>query len=288
MTLFQRPLCYLPFLLLFLFVHILEAANLNTKHPAQGALKVRLDYGLATQSTSSRESAHRWVYSSYLVFNEPVSSITDGQLIMMARNAHREMEADMNQYEPHRTGRPGKLAIEPSVMTIMAFDNKIILSSSQKGHSGFLNAWPDSPVRLALDRCSALWRDRVAGDNDADPNETHKNEAKCGEVNAFFQYYMTHDTPISDLNPTPRVTTVLKAQSGDLLVIPPCGTKKDGTDSRTEWGCNLLVRDQKANYISGDTRAQGYGLHKIAGGVQRIGQIQMCTANSVIWEGAEA
>ncbi|KAF4982275.1 hypothetical protein FZEAL_2061 [Fusarium zealandicum] len=149
------------------------AANLETKLPAQGALKVRLDYGLATQATSPRETQHRWVYSSYLVFNEPVSSITDGQLRMIAQTAHKEM-----------------LNMAPSVMTIMAFDNKIILSSSQKGRSEFINSWPDSPVKLSLDRCSSLWRERVNADsnNSANSEQYHKNSAKCGEVNGFFKY----------------------------------------------------------------------------------------------------
>ncbi|KAJ3547614.1 hypothetical protein NM208_g1428 [Fusarium decemcellulare] len=287
MTLFQRPLCYLVFLLLFLFVHILEAANLDTKHPAQGALKVRLDYGLATQSTSPNEASHRWVYSSYLVFNEPVSSITDGQLRLIAENAHKEMEADMKQYEPRDKDDLDQWVMQPSVMTIMAFDNKIILSSSQRGRSGFLNSWPDSPVRLALDRCSTLWRDRLSADpnNGANPDETHKNQAKCGEVNGFHQYYMTHDTPIYDLNPKARVTSVLKSRkTGKYFIVPPCGEQMDGSDSKTEWGCNLLVDDQKVDYIPNSVPRKGYGLHKIAGGVQKKGQIQMCTKNNVVWE----
>ncbi|KIL85503.1 hypothetical protein FAVG1_11461 [Fusarium avenaceum] len=269
-------------LFLSIFVYTLHAANLDVKHPAKGKLGVRLDYGLATQSTDPRDSEHRWVYTSYLEFKEPVSSITDGQLRMMAQLAHKEIEADMLQYDPQNDdGGP----LLPSVMTIVAFDNKIILSSSQKGRSGFINEWPDSPVRLALDRCSALWRDRVIANpkTHQNPDSYHKNQAKCGEVNAFHQYYMTNDKPIPDLAPKARVTTVIK-QGKSYAIIPACGTERNGKDSKTFWGCNLLVSDQHVSYIGNEQKAQGFGLHKIAGGVERKGQIQMCTKNRIIWD----
>ena len=206
MTLLKRPLCFLVFLLLFLFGHVLEAANLERRLPPQGELRVRLDYTLATHETASEEALHRWVWSSYIVFNGPVSSITKGQLRSIAQDAHAEMIADMGQYKPRKKG-----VVRPSVMTIVAFDNKIILSSSQKGWSGFLNDWPDSPVNLALDRCSSVWRDRANTDPEVtgNPDLLHRNQAKCGEVNAFFQYYMTHSTPLSELDPKARVTTVI-------------------------------------------------------------------------------
>ncbi|RGP63752.1 hypothetical protein FSPOR_8358 [Fusarium sporotrichioides] len=269
-------------LFLSIFAFTLNAANLDVKYPAKGPLKVRLDYGLATQSTSPRDSDHRWVYSSYLEFKEPVSSISDGQLRMMAQLAHREMEADMLQYNRQNDKR---VPILPSVMTIVAFDNKIILSSSQKGRNGFINEWPDSPVRLALDRCSALWRDRVIANPNThqNPDSYHTNQAKCGEVNAFHQYYMTNDKPISDLTPKARVTTVKKRANG-YAIIPACGTEENGEDSKTFWGCNLLVSDQDVAYIGNEQQARGYGLHKIAGGVERIGQIQMCSRNRIIWD----
>ncbi|KAJ4121770.1 hypothetical protein NW765_004595 [Fusarium oxysporum] len=98
----------------------------NTKHPAKGLLKVRLDYGLATQPVHGEdegEGSHRWVFSSYLEFKDPVSSITDSQLLMMAQNAHKEMEIDMMQYDPE--DKDGQFAILPTVMTILAFDKKL-------------------------------------------------------------------------------------------------------------------------------------------------------------------
>ncbi|KAF4434665.1 hypothetical protein FACUT_7724 [Fusarium acutatum] len=280
----------LLFLLLF-FCQFLEAIDLSVKHPAQGQLKVRLDYGLATQplrgvpESRRRESQHRYVWSSYLVFNEPVSSITDGQLRMMAQVAHKEMETDMQQYNPSAMTPGNKPKYLPSVMTIVAFENEIIFSSSQKGTDGFLNDWPQSPVKLALDRCSALWRDRVVNDlsSNSDPAEGHTNKAKCGEVNSFHQYYMTHTTPISEVDPKVRVTTVVKTGRG-YKILAPCGTDENGQDEKEFWGCNLLVRDQNVHYIGQEEKATGFALHKIAGGVRRKGQIQMCTRNHIIWD----
>ncbi|EKJ71888.1 hypothetical protein FPSE_07891, partial [Fusarium pseudograminearum CS3096] len=218
----------------------LYAIDLSAKHPAQGQLKVRLDYGLATQpvpgvsESTRKESQHQYLFSSYLVFNEPVSSFTDGQLRQMAQVAHAEMEKDMQQYKPTLFATPGGKPIYlPTVMTIVAFGNEIILSSSQKGLDGFLNQWPQSPVKLALDRCSAIWRDRVISDSEstANPAAGHKNKAKCGEVNAFHQYYMTHTTSIPEVDPKVRVTTVART-GNSYIIFPPCGTDKNGEDEK--------------------------------------------------------
>ncbi|KAI3588013.1 hypothetical protein IWW34DRAFT_876531 [Fusarium oxysporum f. sp. albedinis] len=279
--------------ILLLLSQFLDAIDLSVKHPAQGQPRVRLDSGLATQpipgvaESDRREDQHRYLWSSYLVFNEPVSSITDGQLGMIAQVAHQEMEKDMRQYKPgffvKGTTKPVYL---PSVMTIVAFGNEIIFSSSQKGQDGFINEWPQSPVKLALDRCSALWRDRVVNDpgSNADPAAGHENKAKCGEVNSFHQYYMTHTTPISEVDPKVRVTIVVRGNKG-FSILAPCGTANNGEDEKDLWGCSLLARDKDVYYIGQGEKALPFALHKIAGGVQRKGQIQMCTRNHIIWDG---
>ncbi|KAF4339290.1 hypothetical protein FBEOM_6826 [Fusarium beomiforme] len=292
----QLATFYTSFLFLLLFFsQFLEAIDLSSRRPAQGQLQVRLDYALAIQplqgqsEETRKESQRRYLWSSYIVFNEPVSSITKGQLRMIAEEGYKEMEEDFQQYKPRNKVRgSNKPVYLPGVMTIVAFDNKIILSSSQKGLDGFLDDWPESPVKLALDRCSSVWRERVANDpsRDADPDATHKNKAKCGEVNSFHQYYMTHSTPISELRPKARVTTVAKAFRGPgYPILAPCGTARNGEDEKTFWGCNLLVRDQDVDYIGKTQDAEEFELDKIAGGVQRIGQIQMCTRNHIIWDG---
>lgn len=50
------------------------------------------------------------------------------------------------------------------------------------------------------------------------------------------------------------------------------------------WGCNLLVRDQDVHYIGQEEKVTPFSLRKIAGGVKKKGQIQMCTRNNIIWD----
>lgn len=147
--------------------------------------------------------------------------------------------------------------------------------------------------------------DRVVNDpgSNADPAAGHENKAKCGEVNSFHQYYMTHTTPISEVDPKVRVTTVVRGNKG-FSILAPCGTANNGEDEKSVqhgcsvceiidlltryqdfWGCNLLARDKDVHYIGQGEKALPFALHKIAGGVQRKGQIQMCTRNHIIWDG---
>ncbi|WAO88892.1 Hypothetical protein NCS54_00625900 [Fusarium falciforme] len=200
---FSHPLILLA--LLLAFSQFLEAVDFSRPRQPKGDLKVRLDYALATDGgrtkRDKREGPHKWVFSTYLVFNEPVSSITSGQLRQIASDAIDEMSEDIMQYKPEdddRTGRPRRL---PGVMTIMAFDNEIILASSQKGSVAFLSRYPDNP---------------------------------------------------------------------DV------------------WGCNLLIKHANidVDYFQDDVQAEPYNLDEIAGGIKRIGQIQMhpCNDNKkVLW-----
>ena len=207
-------------ILFFLFSFVLNAADLSLRHEPQGDLEVRLDYALAKPG-ARLEGSHRWVYSSYLTFNEDVSSITDGQLKKIAMDAFQEMEAEVKQYKPDPPAENGKLAILPGVMTIMAFDKEIILASSQKGRSGFIDHYSDSPVKEALDLCRTLWRETIAPANGANAELDHKNQRKCGEISAFHQYYQIHNKKIGDLDPKSRVTSIYRSRG--LHIIPPCG-----------------------------------------------------------------
>lgn len=225
-----------PLILLFLllaFSQFLDAVDFSRPRQPRGDLKVRLDYALATNGGRTKnvrnDGAHKWVFSSYLVFNEPVSSITSGQLRQIVSDAIDEMAEDIMQYRPRedsRTGRPQRL---PGVMTIMAFDNEIILASSQKGSAAFLNSHPDSPVSETLDLCQTIWRDKVLAQDPEDEEKAgqdHLNERKCGEVSTFFQYYQIHDKKIADLDPQARATTVIRTGRGHKI-IPGCGTVKN-------------------------------------------------------------
>lgn len=225
---FSHPLILL--VLLLAFGQFLEAVDFSTPYQPKGDLKVRLDYALATDGGRTRrdrrESRHKWVFSTYLVFNEPVSSITSGQLRQIVSDAIDEMTQDIMQYRPEpddRTGRPQRL---PGVMTIMAFDKEIILASSQKGSVAFLSRYPNNPVSQTLDLCQTAWRDQVLSQdpgNEDKAAQDHFRQRKCGEVSTFFQYYQIHDKKIADLAPKARVSTIIRTTTGHKI-IPGCGT----------------------------------------------------------------
>ncbi|PNY28635.1 Uncharacterized protein TCAP_01443 [Tolypocladium capitatum] len=269
-----RQIFHLLFLVaLFAFCQVLNAADFSQKREPKGPLHVRLDYSLASRDTRTWDGAHQWAFSTHLTFNGKVADITDGQLSKIAADAYKEMEVDILQYSPkyNKLGKPKYL---PGVMTIMAFGNEIILSSSQKGNPTFINEVADSPVRAKLELCNMFWRDFVAGPN-ADPSKLdHKNQRKCGEIMAFHQYYQVHDQDISKIEPKARVTTVFK-KGDEYKIIPPCGTDRDDI-----WGCDFMLSELFGEHAIvtyfNAPNPQDYNLDQLAGGVAEIDQIESC------------
>jgi hypothetical protein len=206
---------------LVLLSQVLNAADFGTKHDPQGPLGIRLDYALATQSNAQAEQAHNWVFSSHITFKGNVEDITDGQLVKMVADAYLEMEADILQYSPKIKG--GKPLMQPGAMSIMATGMEILFSSSQKGTTAFINTVADSPVKEQLELCMATWKDAFPNTDKPD----HKNSRKCGEIMAAHQYYQIHSEKLGSLSPLPRVTTVTRLRSGEMLVIPPCGSDRE-------------------------------------------------------------
>ncbi|UKZ74642.1 hypothetical protein TrVFT333_002312 [Trichoderma virens FT-333] len=258
---------------LVFFGQALDAANLKTKHDANGPLKVRLDYALATRSKDVAENRHQWVFSSHITFEENVEVITDGQLLKMAGDAFAEMEADFLQYAPYldKTGKPKML---PGAMSILAAGNEIFLSSSQKGLSTFINEVAGSPVKCQLEICFATWKLKH-------PETDHKNNRRCGEIMTFHQYYKVHSEKLITLSPLARLTTVVRsAEDGKMILIPACGT-----DLKDRWGCDYFLKDHKAppgksdmvKYLDDKTLvAEEYTLDALAGGKPIIDQIESC------------
>ncbi|KND93462.1 hypothetical protein TOPH_01958 [Tolypocladium ophioglossoides CBS 100239] len=271
-----RQTLYLVFLVtLFVFCKVLNAADFSQKREPEGPLQVRLDYTLASRDTRKWDGAHQWVFSTHLTFNGKVADITNGQLKKIAVDAYKEMEVDILQYNPTRDLRSGKPQYLPGAMTIMAFGNEIILSSSQRGNPAFINEVADSPVRAKLELCQIFWRDFVAGPNADLRMLDHKNQRKCGEIMAFHQYYQVHDQDISEIEPKARVTTVLK-RSDKYEIIPPCGT-----DSDDIWGCDFALSEffgehAIVTYLGEKADEQDYDLDQLAGGVAEIDQIESC------------
>ena len=211
---------------------LLNAADLRQQHDPQGPLGVRLDYELASRSTKDSEKVHQWVFSTHLTFNNDVAGVTNAQLRKIAEDAYEEMVVDFIQYSPKMEKKiPGKPILLPAVITILAFGNEIILSSSQKGYGAFINEVAESPVKEKLELCMAVW-----GEFNINPDKPdHKNQRRCGEMMAFHQYYQTHREELSHWDPKPRATTVHKNWKEDeIRIIPPCGTDDDYKVSSSE------------------------------------------------------
>lgn len=228
----RQAFCWAFLVALLSLCRLLNAADLSQKYEPQGPLKVRLDYELAAKSTSDIEREHRWIFSTHLKFNEDVADITNGQLRKIAEDAYQEMTRDFLQYSPKMENKKqGKPAMIPAVLTILAFGKEIIISSSQKGQSGFINEVEDSPVKAKLEICMETWVD--FGINPKNPD--HKNGRGCGEIMALHQYYQVHREELSHWDPKPRATTVNKIwKDGTMRIILPCGTDDDFKVSSNE------------------------------------------------------
>jgi hypothetical protein len=104
----------------------------------------------------------------------------------------------------------------PGVMTVLAFGNENILSSSQKGGNSFSYEYGDTKVLKTIQLC------QVASNEDGKPNKLHKNHGKCGEVFVSHMYYSLYDTSLAKQNA--RVATVtFNKGAGIPQQTDPCG-----------------------------------------------------------------
>jgi hypothetical protein len=131
----------------------------------------------------------------------------------MAEDAHHEMDADRLRYEiGHRQ--------MPTVMTVLAWGNEVLLVSSQKGAKSFSYEIPNTPVAETLRLCQAVWRDT------GQPDKPHFNDGKCGEIMAVHLYYIMHRRHLGLQKPQARIGTVGLAQ-GRIVRFPLCPLHKD-------------------------------------------------------------
>ncbi|KAF5019290.1 hypothetical protein F66182_8708 [Fusarium sp. NRRL 66182] len=270
--------CWAIFLVLLL-CQVLEAADLGNepKRPA-GELQVRLDWRLARTSETQEAARIAWVFSTHITFNKPVRDIPETQLAGLTKKAYLEMETDIKQYGV-KVKNNGAIPAMPGVMTLLAFDNEIILSSSIKG-SNIITGFTDTPLWERLNRCDDIYQHYV------DPEDTngHKNKRSCGEVMALYLYLRKYPNrsmeELSQRDPKVIMTTVTKPAREDIMIIKPCGQ-----DEEDKHGCDLLVggfRDKDgeeilgpiANYIApGTSLDTDFELDDLAGGVKDIEQI---------------
>ncbi|KAK6840160.1 hypothetical protein PG987_006026 [Apiospora arundinis] len=282
MALLSKLCCFLLFLSLVLAYDLSERRLLN------GELGVELHYDFARFRPEGREDdnsasykSRNWVYSSHLTFKDDVSSITDGQLRSIAHNAFDEMKQVMVKYgltvkDDPTTAAPAQT---PQVMAILAFGKEIILSSAQRGRDTFAVRWAHSPVRKAIERCQASFRQAQPGLSDR-----HKNGASCGEVMVTeFYYHIYPDTDPTNLPLFARDARILAVEPSDdkkgyIDKLPCPGNKKDGTPVAEFWGCREFVAEFRLRVVP-EGKAEDYeSIDNLAGGLVSKDQVPLqCT-----------
>ncbi|KAK1961674.1 hypothetical protein LY78DRAFT_286838 [Colletotrichum sublineola] len=244
--------------LILSLAHLLCAWDVSTEH-TPGRLGIQLDFSLFRSWPPNNNGAETggkgagkkrsFVFSSRLKFKQAtdVAHISDKQLTSLAIEAYKEMEALCGDTKYN-------IALEnrPSVITAMAYDDEIILSSSQRGSTSFSYGDPDHPdsrpraniVKQQLDLCQQTFMHNIP---EADRQKVqHRNNGQCGEQLVAHAFYNTHPEPDADLGRVNgRVTTVQKSGSRGIIAIDPCNTPKpeDPTyDTIHYWCCAEFVR----------------------------------------------
>lgn len=197
---------------------LITAYNLDQELGPPGPLGVSLDYQFATSGSHdpARPFLRNWVFNSHIIFNQDVSTITDGQLVQIAIDAYGEIDAVQKQYQLNK----GKTT--PRVMSILAFDSEIILVSSQKGSASFMTDFGNSKVRDSLQRCELMYANTASTILQAG----HKNGASCGEVMAAHLFYQMY--PEKNLADMKAVEVSIASHALDedksksLQVLDPC------------------------------------------------------------------
>ena len=101
-------------------------------------------------------------------------------------------------------------------MSILAWDNEIILASSQKNVSCFIYEHTDSPLLESLQLCQEIWREDAPSHSD----KRHRQSGNCGEVFAAQLYYSSNDTPLDTREA--RIGTWVNVEDG-WTKTNPCG-----------------------------------------------------------------
>lgn len=186
------------------------------QRPAPGPLGINLDWNLATLNAPPEDPsrpARSWFLSSRIRFNQPVSSITDGQLWQLVFDAHAEIGAALGQ---HGIGQR-----HMKIMTLTAFDHEIIFSSTLKGIA-FVYDVGDTPVRDQLLLCQAEFHEETGFD------DQHRNEGKCGEIMGAQLYYKAHPgTDISAIGARMATVMPMAGTGGRVDRRAPCAEPRN-------------------------------------------------------------
>ena len=118
------------------------------------------------------------------------------------------MEVDRAQY--------GITAKQKSrAMTVLAWGNQLILSSTQKGGDSFSYQYKGTPVLEDLHLCQQVWKDATGDD------QQHRARAMCAEPMACQLYYSL-DAVAHLAEQHARVATVVENGQGVVEQQDPC------------------------------------------------------------------
>lgn len=106
---------------------------------------------------------------------------------------------------------------KPKTVSVLAFGNEIIISSSMKGSMPFAYTVENSPAAKILVECQKTW---VRGGGAE--GTTHKNDAGCAEVWVTQLYYNTHTTALKDQNA--RIAAIVSSDGNPPVARYPCAT----------------------------------------------------------------
>ncbi|KAJ3549756.1 hypothetical protein NM208_g347 [Fusarium decemcellulare] len=221
-------------------------------------LGVKVDYAFAAQDLGGGNlGSHYWMASSFLTFAEG-TTLSDGQILKLAIDAWGEIDPAFDAYNA--------LVVTPTVMTAMAFDNKVILVTSQRGFRSYSYkaAEATEEVSIALEKCYKRARS-TQPEGTPEKELKHINEAMCGEVMAAHLYYKRNKTPLNEKEA--RAVTVWTTDEVTKWK-KPCPQDDDGK----RWGCTQFGETAGINFIAEATTEEDYPE------IVEIDQIRMCEA----------
>lgn len=249
----------------------------ETEPRVSGNLQVKVDWPLVAnkwpnQSPSVSSLSHHWVTTSHI--KSIPKPLSDGQLLQLAMDAYGEMTDAIKAYGASQDARP-------SAMTALAFDDEVILASSQKGYGSYSYDLEHTPVYSALKLC------QLAKVTSQSVGGLGGNQAMCGQVTALQLYHRQYPGRQDFKGRNARIVTVSSQEStegdkngnkiGQVKWVDTCPQPVTQGGPMTDWGCDKVLGQQRVRKIpSPETRGRKYVAqpYDIKGAAK--GQIQLC------------
>jgi len=238
-----------------------ETNTINEPEPI-GFWELRLDRGFSDdrltvgQLRNSDKRDMDLVFSSHVTFKngEPFPQLlSDEQLCQIAHDAFKEMEKGWEFWNFDkfltRDQRAQVMTQKNTVMTVLAVDQELYLSSSAKG--------PDFEYIKTSKRVSDLLANFRDLGYAGKPNQTHRYEGKCGEVFVINQFDVKYG-PSRSILKNSRVISVGKRWwfDGKIVIKEPCGVSHPKSYFIWKFKRLLITVKQFANIGNADWRTK--------------------------------